>query len=346
MGPINEAAQVLEEVAGRNLSVRVRGEYHGDHARIKQALNLAIENLDQGLHQVAAGAAQVAAAAHQIGTGSQSLAQGASEQAAALEEIASSLQEISNMASANAAGAREAQEKSAEAQRSTEEGVASMGRLSEAMERIKDSSKRTAKIVQSIDEIAFQTNLLALNAAVEAARAGDSGKGFAVVAEEVRNLAMRSAEAARSTAGLIEESVRNAEEGVNLNRQVMDHLHGINQQVGLVHGGMARIADGSKQQYDGIRQVNVGIEQMNQVTQSTAANAEESASAAEELSGQSEEMSNLVGSFQLTTQADGPRVREVSNRSTAQRLPPGSRTGPTSACERAAKGLPLSVRGG
>jgi methyl-accepting chemotaxis protein len=182
-----------------------------------------------------------------------------------------------------------------------------MQSLSAAVDRIKQSADATAKIVKTIDEIAFQTNLLALNAAVEAARAGDAGKGFAVVAEEVRNLAMRSAEAAKNTAELIEGSVKNAVEGVTINQEVLANLEEINKQVNQVSEVMAEIAAASDQQSQGVEQINSAIGQMNQVTQQTAANSEESAAAAEELSGQSEEMVSLVGSYQLGQAGGGKR---------------------------------------
>ncbi len=165
-----------------------------------------------------------AAASGQISSGSQSLSQSSSEQASALEEISSSLQ-----TKQNTSNAQEARRLSEAARTSTLKGVDSMQRLSAAMDQIKASSDSTAKIVKTIDEIAFQTNLLALNAAVEAARAGDAGKGFAVVAEEVRNLAMRSAEAAKNTSTLIEESVHKAEGGVSINQEVLKNLQEINE---------------------------------------------------------------------------------------------------------------------
>jgi methyl-accepting chemotaxis protein len=176
-----------------------------------------------------------------------------------------------------------------------------MQNLSGAIARIKASADATAKIVKTIDEIAFQTNLLALNAAVEAARAGDAGKGFAVVAEEVRNLAMRSAEAAKNTSKLIEESVSNADGGVAINQEVTRSLKEINEQIRKVSQVVAEIAAASEQQNEGVEQVNKAVEQMNMVTQQTAANAEQSASAAEELSGQSEAMFAIVSKFNITT---------------------------------------------
>jgi methyl-accepting chemotaxis protein len=300
INPVDEAATVLEKVAVRDLSVRMQGEYRGDHARIKQALNKAIDNLDQGLQQVAVGTEQVATAATQISTGSQNMAQGANEQASSLEEVSSSLQEMSSMTRQNAVTAKEAKNLADNTRASAANGVESMNRLSEAINRIKASSDDTAKIVKTIDEIAFQTNLLALNAAVEAARAGDAGKGFAVVAEEVRNLTMRSADAAKNTASMIEEAVKNAGNGVALNEGVLKNLWEINNQVNKVGEMMAEISAASDQQNQGIEQINTAIEQMNQVTQQNAANSEESASAAEELSSQAEEMRSLVRNFKLS----------------------------------------------
>jgi methyl-accepting chemotaxis protein len=178
-----------------------------------------------------------------------------------------------------------------------------MERLTSAMDRIKSSADATAKIVKTIDEIAFQTNLLALNAAVEAARAGDAGKGFAVVADEVRNLAMRSAEAAKNTSALIEEAVQNAAGGVAITGEVVSNLQEIATSVTKVTDVMNEIAAASEQQTLGIAQVNGAVERMNGVTQATAASAEESASAAQELSSQAERMKEMVGSFELRSTA-------------------------------------------
>lgn len=301
--PINEALKTLQTVAARDLTVRVTGNYKGDFAKIKDSLNLAVQNLEDALVQVSAGSEQVAVASNQISSGSQTLSQGASEQASSLEEISSSLQEMSSMTRQNTQNAKEAQSITEEARISTSKGVDSMQRLSSAIDQIKESSDSTAKIIKTIDEIAFQTNLLALNAAVEAARAGDAGKGFAVVAEEVRNLAMRSADAAKNTADLIEESVRKAEGGVSINQEVLKNLLEINDEVNKVREVMADIVAASDQQSQGIEQVNTAVSQMNQVTQATAANAEESASAAEELSSQAAEMKSMVQSFRLTKAA-------------------------------------------
>lgn len=298
--PINEAAEVLQKVAGRDLTARVAGDYRGDYAKIKSALNETVQNLDEALSRVAEASRQVASASAQISTGSQMLSQGSSEQASSLEEVSSSLQEVTGMAKQNHLNSREAWNLSRGAEASVEEGVHSMERLSEAIARIKASSDATAKIIKNIDDIAFQTNLLALNAAVEAARAGDAGKGFAVVAEEVRNLAMRSAAAAKNTANLIDESVKNSESGVSLNQEVMKRLKEIDSQFKKVGTVMAEIAAATEQQSMGVDQVTTVITQMTQVTQQIAANAEESASGAQELSAQAAEMKSMVSAFRLS----------------------------------------------
>jgi methyl-accepting chemotaxis protein len=219
------------------------------------------------------------------------------------------------MTKQNSERAKEARRISKIAESSVDGGVESMMRLSEAINRIKASSDSTARIIKTIDEIAFQTNLLALNAAVEAARAGDAGKGFAVVAEEVRNLAMRSAEAAKNTASLIEESVRNSESGVALNQEVLKDLGEISNHVKEGGRVMAQIAEASEQQSNGVEQVSGVINQMSTVTQEVAATAEEAASGAEELSAQAEDLKSMVHAFRSSgTAADGMGPLPVASR--------------------------------
>ncbi len=303
--PINEAALILEKVAEGDLGVRMVGAYKGDHARIKTSLNKAIGNLDQSIRQVSASADQVASAAIKISAGSQSMANGVTEQVSSLEEVSCSLQQLLAMTQQNFSTAKEAKMLSATACVIVSKGMESMNRLSDAISLIKISSDNTAKIVRTIDEIAFQTNLLALNAAVEAARAGDAGKGFAVVAEEVRNLAMRCAEAAKNTSGLIMGAVQNADNGVSLNRDVVENLHEINAQIDKVSNMMTEMVEASQQQSEGIEAINAAIDQMNLLTQQNASNSEESASAAEELSGQAEEMRGMVANFTLSIEQTG-----------------------------------------
>ncbi|OGV66298.1 MAG: hypothetical protein A3K19_14050 [Lentisphaerae bacterium RIFOXYB12_FULL_65_16] len=254
---------------------------------ISRALTRVIEGLSRGSEQVSSASGQVASA-------SQSLAQGSSEQASSLEETSSALEEMASMTKQNAEHASKADALMGETKGTVRSGVESMQRMSVAIDKIKTSAAETAKIIKTIDEIAFQTNLLALNAAVEAARAGEAGKGFAVVAEEVRNLARRSAEAAKNTADLIEGAHKNADAGVNVTTEVGKSLHAIQESADKVAALVAEIAAASKEQAQGIDQVNTAVAEMDKVVQQNAANAEESASASEELTGQAEELNGMV----------------------------------------------------
>jgi len=254
---------------------------------ITKSINRIIQALSSGSEQVTAASGQVSAA-------SQSLAQGASEQASSLEETSASLEEMSSMTRQNADNANKADTLMQETKTTVGGGVDSMRRMSGAIDKIKTSASETAKIIKTIDEIAFQTNLLALNAAVEAARAGEAGKGFAVVAEEVRNLARRSAEAAKSTADLIEGAQKNADAGVTVTSEVAKALVAIQESAGKVGTLVAEIAAASKEQAQGIEQVNTAVSEMDKVVQQNAANAEESASASEELSSQAQELNAMV----------------------------------------------------
>jgi len=307
VAPIDEAIGVLERLASRDLTARVQGEYRGDHARIKNALNRAAENLDSALTEVVVTASHVASASTQIGDGSEALARRASEQASSLEEISSSLQELSSMTKQNAESADHVHTLTGDARKSAETGSSTATRLSGAMQRIKSSSDATAKVVKTIDEIAFQTNLLALNAAVEAARAGEAGKSFAVVAEEVRSLAIRCADAAKSTAALIDESVQDTSRGVSLNDEVSQQLTDITRRVGDVGEVMNQIAVASSQQSNGVGQISRAVEEMNSMTQQVAANSEESAAAAKELQSQAEALQRMTGEFTLSMDSGASR---------------------------------------
>ena len=295
--PITDAQRVLERVAQRDLTARIEGNYHGDHAAIKHALNSALENISEVFASLNVAITQISSAATQIGGGSQELASGAAEQARAVAHVASRVSQVDERTKDSVLDADEARAAMDQAYRDSEHGVNGMAHLAEAVTEIKKSAGATARIVKTIDEIAFQTNLLALNAAVEAARAGEAGRGFAVVADEVRALALRATEAARSTSILIEESVLKAGIGVKLNEAVRKHLEEIRGGVQRASVMMTAIADGARGQQAELTAVSIAMVQIGALTQRTAANAEESASAAAELSAQANEMHGLASQF-------------------------------------------------
>ncbi|MBU0480195.1 MAG: CZB domain-containing protein [Proteobacteria bacterium] len=244
--------------------------------------------------EMGVGAGQVSSAAAEISSTSNSLADGASRQAASLEETSSSLEEMAAMTRQNADSAGQADRLMQEASKVLTESNESMRKLTLSMEEISNASAETQKIVKTIDEIAFQTNLLALNAAVEAARAGEAGAGFAVVADEVRNLAMRAAEAAKTTSNLIENTVKKIDTGSLLVSETSASFNTAMESAGKVKSLVAEISTSSEEQSQGISQVNKAINEIDTVTQNNAANAEESAAASEELNAQAEMMKSLV----------------------------------------------------
>lgn len=244
--------------------------------------------------QLREGATQVLAAAQQVSATSQNISEGATTQAASIEETSASLEEMGSMTRQNADNAQQANVMAGNAREAAERGQAAMGRMGDAIESIKASSDETARIIKTIDEIAFQTNLLALNAAVEAARAGDAGKGFAVVAEEVRNLAQRSAVAARTTNDLIDKSRQTSDSGVNASREVGGILGQIADNVTKVASLVSEVSAATQEQSKGITQINLAVNELDRVTQSNAASSEEAAAASEELSAQAEHVNSIV----------------------------------------------------
>ncbi len=254
-------------------------------------------------------------ASQQVATASQSLAQSCSEQAAVQEESSAGLAEVSSMTKQNSEHSQQASDLAKEAEQAVSEGSQAISRMNQAIQKIRQSSEETSKIIKVIDEIAFQTNLLALNAAVEAARAGEAGKGFAVVAEEVRNLAMRSAEAAKNTSSLIEQAVNNAGQGVVCIEDVNTSLGTITAAIGKTNQIIAEIAGASQEQASKLQQITASASEIDKTTQQNAAIAEESASAANELQSMVQDLNSVVYHLlQLagSGQAAGTKTAQIS----------------------------------
>ncbi len=270
-----------------------------EHDDLGKALQILVEKINQTLSQVRRAVDEVSTGTSQIADAAQSLSQGATESAASLEEISASATQIGQQAKHNAETATQANALATSAKTSAETGAKRMDALNGSMAAITESSGQIAKIIKTIDDIAFQTNILALNAAVEAARAGRHGKGFAVVAEEVRSLAARSAKAARETADLIEGSKDRVSEGNRIAKETATALSEIVSGIVKVGDLVGEMAASSNEQAQGIAQISQGLGQIDQVTQQNTATAEETAAAAEELSGQADELRNLISQFKL-----------------------------------------------
>jgi methyl-accepting chemotaxis protein len=253
-----------------------------------------VKPVNEVIAGLSSGSDEVNMASAELNKTSQSLAEGASEQAASLEETTSSMEEIGSMTRQNAENAGQTDGMMKDMSAVMNRASDSMSQVRQAMENINQASDETAKIIKTIDEIAFQTNLLALNAAVEAARAGEAGAGFAVVADEVRNLAMRAAEAAKNTATLIEENIKEIKSGAELVVSTDENFSEVRENASKVGELVSEIASASNEQAQGIDQVNRALNEMDKLTQQNAANAEESASAAEELNAQADGMRSFV----------------------------------------------------
>lgn len=300
--PQQEAHEVLGRVADRDLSAQMVGDYKGDHAEIKESLNSALATIGTTFEQLQSSIIDLSSGSTEIGYSSRALALSAAEQARAVEEVSSRIIVVGDRTRRNVADALSAMQSVDGARTNTQSGVQHMQQLAEAVNEIRNSTAQTAKIVKTIDEIAFQTNLLALNASVEAARAGDAGRGFAVVANEVRELALRAAAAARSTSALIEASVRSSETGVALNERMQTTLSAIDLSVKKASHDMTQIADGAQAHERELQEITLSLTRIGELTQRTAATAETSAGASIQLSSQAREMNRLAAQFKTGAQ--------------------------------------------
>jgi len=297
--PINEAVKVAETVSSGDLTSDIQVSSNDETGQLMNALKTMNTNLVNIVGQVRNGTDLIATASTQIAAGNQDLSSRTEEQASSLEETASSMEQLTSTVRFNAENARQANELAISASEIASRGGSVVGEVVNTMGSINDSSRKIVDIISVIDGIAFQTNILALNAAVEAARAGEQGRGFAVVASEVRNLAQRSASAAKDIKGLIDDSVQKVQMGSELVDKAGQTMEEIVQSISRVTQIMTQISHASEEQSIGIAQVNDAITQMDQVTQQNAALVEEAAAAAESMQEQSAKLADVVSVFKL-----------------------------------------------
>lgn len=297
--PISSILKAALEIADGNLDVKIDVSSKDEIGQLGHAFEQMTANINHVMSNINNASDQVAAGSRQLSDSSMSLSQGATEQASSIEELTASVEEISSQTKANADNADQAKNMADTAFGNAEKGNQHMVDMLKAMNDINESSSNISRIIKVIDDIAFQTNILALNAAVEAARAGQHGKGFAVVAEEVRNLAARSANAAKETTTMIEGSIEKVEDGTKIANETAKALDEIVKDIGEVTNLISNIALASNEQALGVEQINQGLMQISNVVQTTSATAEETASASEELSGQADMLKAQVSTFKL-----------------------------------------------
>ncbi|MCL1828601.1 MAG: methyl-accepting chemotaxis protein [Oscillospiraceae bacterium] len=315
-GYVREIKERMQGLVNGDLATESTFDFHGDFVLIKQSINEHVHNLNRIMTEISASSSEVSHGAKQIADGAQTLAQGSTEQAASIEELSSSIAEIAVKTKNNAeiAGKTATLEDSIIV--NVEKGSRQMEEMVSAVREINQASHSIIKIIKVIDDIAFQTNILALNAAVEAARAGQHGKGFAVVAEEVRNLASKSAEAAKETGVMIEDSMEKAELGARIAEEtaasLTEIINGINESSEFIK----EISKASEEQSLGIEHINIGIDQVAQVVQQNSATAQEEAAASEEMNSQSSILQKLVSRFTLNSR-DSRRALPSAGNATA-----------------------------
>ncbi len=315
---ISDINGVMEAVDRGDFTTRVTRQHKGDLNHLKMSINSSVESLSRTMNQVVHSSRQINTGSTELSSSSHALASGTTQQAASLEEISSSMDELKSQSTTNNDNAIQASDLSNQTIDIVERGNRQMEDMLISMDQINNTSTDVSKIIKVIDEIAFQTNLLALNAAVEAARAGKFGKGFAVVAEEVRNLAARSAEAARSSTEMIEKSGKEVEKGVDNAGKTAAILNEINESITKVNDLVAEIASASREQTIGIDEVNKGLSQINSVVQQNSSISEETASASEELNGQALELERMMTQFKLDKSQPENRLKSQEDAQTPE----------------------------
>jgi len=318
---MSETTEVMNFLSAGDLNHQMMGEYSDKFTQLKNAINDSIGNLFNMVNEIRTASVNMSSGASEIAQGNADLSQRTEEQASSLEETASSMEEMTSTVKQNADNARQANQLAGDARVQAEGGGQVVQKAVGAMSEINKSSKKISDIISVIDEIAFQTNLLALNAAVEAARAGEQGRGFAVVAGEVRNLAQRSAGAAKEIKSLINDSVDKVEEGTKLVDESGSTLDEIVKAVGKVSDIIAEIATAGQEQSSGIEQVNKAVMQMDEMTQQNAALVEEAASASESMEEQAKGLIKLMEFFTVDDDGQDDNYRSAPAKPTVARRP-------------------------